>query len=334
MTHSTVDGKPEETSAREIAPPSARAVEFDPELRDRLAAYRDKLSLNNSELGRLLDAHATAVSKYLNGKPEGDVVKLEAKIADVLKNAFRSADQRISLFETNITRTIAAVAESLRRMGGVGLLYGATGVGKTCGCELYLATNPTTIGLSIAQWDRSPNRVENLLFDAVDASNGPRAARARWMVERLKRSRRLIIVDNAQRMTLASRRFLVDFAEATGCPLLLVGEPTLLDGFREDKEIQTFVRIKRELMLKDPAEAAAQMLGAEGVNQGLLTMATQVVGERGHLRALSHQLALTRDILTDGKFQGGAVQAFLSAHTQMLCDYRLTAPALNGKGGK
>ena len=110
-------------------------------------------------------------------------------------------------------------------------------------------------------------------------------------------------------MTQASRRWLFDFAAQSGCPLILVGEPAIFAQMRDDTELASYVRIRRELAF-DGADAAANarhaaaMVLGDTASPAVLELAAQVVVGKGHVRALVHQVALMRDILSDPKFKG------------------------------
>ena len=176
------------TNDHALAAASARAAgpkDFDSDLRDRLEVYRAASGASIADIGKDLGyPDGTAVSKYLNKKPEGDVLKLERAVADLLKGVSRRQSASTSLFETQITRRLDSVTESLRRIGGVGLLYGAAGIGKTCACQWHGLHHPTAIILSINQWDRSPNRIETLLFEALGHQQLRSRGRARPLDDR------------------------------------------------------------------------------------------------------------------------------------------------------
>ena len=324
-----------------MTPPKAERLPFDEALQERLGQFRKERGLSMTELGRELGyADGTAVSRYLGGKPAGDVLSLERAAADLLKGVSRRVETRTALFETPITRRLDLVVESLGRMGGIGLLDGASGVGKTCACQLHAMRHPLSVVLAVNEWDRSPNAVANLLLDAVDATSFPKGGnRAVWLADRLRGSRRPVIVDNANRLTLASSRWLFDFAAQSGCPLLLVGEgPELPNLLRADQKLIDFVRVHRTLAF-DGRDAAAQMRQTAAAVLGgnpapeVLDLATAVLAQRGSVRALVHHVTVMRDIQSDLAFGGNEVTAFLSADTQMMRPSKL-ALAAPQKGGR
>lgn len=166
---------------------------FDEALRRQLAEYRSEKKLTNKELARQLGTSDTAVSKYLSGKPEGDVEKLEAVIADVLAAAKQKVTASTELFDSPIARALAGSLETIRKTGDVGLLYGGAGLGKTCGIRIYRRSTPSSIPVFVTPWRANPNGIISAIFEGMDKSkwNGNQP-RADFITERLSGSDRQI----------------------------------------------------------------------------------------------------------------------------------------------
>ena len=307
-------------------PPVSRAKPFNPETRDRLEAYRVQHGLSMGDLAKELDSNATAVSKYLNGKPEGDVAKLEATAEDVLKTAGQRAEVGLTFFATNVTRRITTVLEQIQRTDDFGLIHGAAGLGKSRGIEGFVAKHPSAIALELNRWQRDPAGIEEQLFQTLETGQWPgNIRRVSWMVQRLRKSRRLVIIDNAQRLAKGGLEWLFDFHDATHCPIALVGNPEVLKPIRSNDQQFSRIGIVKEVQLEGPDEIAAEMIAQvlPAAATALLKQATKVVSERGHLRALRKQLGLTRDLLDTPQFAGQPAKAFAAAHTQLIRDYKL-----------
>jgi hypothetical protein len=307
--------------------PASRARPFKPEIQNRLLAYRDENRLSNGDLARELDTNQTAVSKYLNGKPEGDVARLEAVAEDVLKTAGARAELKLRLFETNVTTQISGYFEQVRKTDDFGLVHGAAGLGKSRAVEIYAAGNPTAIALELNRWQSSPHGIEELLFQTLETGQWPgNVRRIAWMVQRLRKSRRLLIFDNAQRLSRLGLEWIFDFHDATGCPVALVGNPEVLRPIRSNDQQFSRIGIVREVKLEKHADIAtemvAQILPELAANAQFVGLATQVVKQRGHMRALRKQLVLTRDFLS-GPFAGQPALAFKTAHDSLVRDYKL-----------
>lgn len=303
---------------------SARCKPYREPLREALAQYKTQYNLSNPQLARELGIDPTGVSKYLNKKPEGDVDQLEARIQDVLKAAPQRRRISAELFATSVTRSIAARLEIIRKTNDFGLLTGDAGVGKSCALDLYAASNAASILVRLSRWTAHAGGLEAALFAQLETKAKERfVRRAEWMVERLNGSNRLIIIDNAQRLTSGGLDWLFDFHDATECPIALVGNPDILTKIA--KVDQRFSRIgyARQVALQKPGAAARQMLEqiCPADAAALDSLATAVASKRGYLRALRKHLALMPELLQGA--DGDPVRAFRMAHTQLVSDYHL-----------
>lgn len=306
---------------------------FNEELRARLDDYRSRLELNNADLGRELGIGATQVSRYLSGAPNWDVSKLERVIDDVLKNEKTRKRSALALFKTPVSKLVDGAFETLRETNDVGVIFGPAGLGKTCGIQLYVADHPSAIALTATRWRRDCASVVAMLFHSGSTQSWKgNDSRADFVVRRLKDSNRLIIVDNAHRLTAAARELLFDLHDETGCPLALVGNPELLDEIRKNDQQFSRIGVKTELRLK-PKEAGkvADQIVEQLAPEALLELRplVEVVAEKqGHFRAVRKQLNLARKIKEGADAKPNYATAFRSAHRFLVRDY-----ALDG-GGK
>ena len=304
---------------------------FNEELRAALEHYRTDgraKPQTMTELGRELGVSSTRVNKYLLGKPEGDAQELETRVADLLKAASRRQATDVVPFETNVTAIVRGTLELIRKTNDVGLISGPAGIGKGVSVALYCSENPTTIAVEVPRWQRTETGLVGLMFDSCETSswNG-RTPRAVFLAERLKFSNRLLIFDNAQRLTAGSREWLFDFHDRTRCPVALVGNPEVLQAIRGNDQHFSRVGINKEIKL-DPKrirDYARKMVEAkvEKPADGLLDLASAVCEQRGHLRALRKQLDLMLDLCGTSHYAGDQVKAFHAAHAQLVRDYDL-----------
>ena len=305
--------------------------EFDEGLRARLQEYREanrERPLTMSEIGQELGVSSTTVNKYMAGKPEGDVLKLERLVADMLKAASKRQRSDVPFFPTNVSAKMSATFELIRKTNDVGLISGPAGVGKSKTIEEYLRKNATTLAISVPRWQRSDAGVCGLLFDECDTTSwDQRTPRSQYLVERLQRSNRLLVIDNAQRMTLSAREWVFDFHDKTGCPIALVGNPEVLVAIRKNDQHFSRIGIRQEIAVdqKHVADYARQMVDAlvTDAQAGLYDLATAVAEQRGHLRALRKQLLLMIDLAATQTYAGDQVKAFGDAHTKLVRDYSL-----------
>lgn len=301
-----------------------RAKPYREALRAALEGYKTEYELSVREVARELGVGATAVSKYLNKVPEGDVEKLEERIADAVKAAPKRREYSEGLFESSVTKAVAGVCELIRKTNDFGLIHGRAGIGKTEGVKMYAAANPTAILLTMTRWTAFSDGVTSALFEQLDGrSKDHNESRVAWMVKRLRDSKRLIIVDNAQRLSKCGLEWLFDFNDETRCPIALVGNPGVLKKISSCDQKFSRVGYARPIELKRPAEAARAMLEnfCPEFAEQLLPLAQKVASKRGYLRSLRKHLLLLPEFEKAAK--GCPVTAFRMAHTQLVCNYDL-----------
>jgi DNA transposition AAA+ family ATPase len=295
-------------------------------LRLRLQEHKDRDNLKLRDLASEIGRSDSSISRYLAGKPEGDVGELEGRIDDYLRNAAKRRIIDIPAFETPATVMFAAVAEQIRKTGDVGLITGPAGIGKTKAIELYSAANTTSLHVTLCRWIRSDSALMRRLWEQIDTRgwSASHCSKASFLEQRLTGSKRLIIVDNAHRAQRSALQFLFDMHDATGCPIALVGNPEVLGNIKGNDQMFSRVGIFKDLAtigrknrtMDDWMKTAARKLlealmpAADGA---VIAMAEEAALEPGHLRTLKKQSILAADLLQTSKFKDRPADAFCEA---------------------
>ncbi len=301
-------------------------------LRSEAEAFRLSLPLSQADMSRELGISPSALSKWLNKKPEGDIVSLESLVADWLKSRPAREKLKLALFPTAVSRRLASHLEHVRRTNGVAVITGPAGLGKTCAAKIYFAENPTSVLLTAAAYRGNAAAMTRLLWNQVSTRGWKRrdGPRADYLVEKFRESNRLIVVDNCHRLTRGAIEWLFDFHDDTGCSLAFIGNPVFhstLERLADNDQHLSRTGIFPNLTMTEPKVMAEKMLEAwnPSAKASLLAMASNVVAHRGHCRALRMQLGLTRELISGGI--SDVADAFRAAHTQLLNrQYPLEAP--------
>ncbi len=302
------------------------------DLQDRLNSYAEGRSLNNAQLGQMLGVHATVASKLRRGQYDVPIdSNLVARVEDLLKAADRVREVDHALFPTPIARSMAATLETIRATSDFGLISSEAGLGKTSGVELYVKTHPLAIAITATKWAADASAVEARLFGHTDSRGWKFSCRrGEWLVQRLAGSNRLMIVDNAHRLTQGGLAFLFDLHDQTKCPVALVGNPEVLDKIKANDQWFSRIGIHRKLTGKSAdADAVVQQLArslvpeitADGRAMELLTTIA-IEPERGHFRSAKKTLLLARQ-LREGDRSLSWEKAVRAAHTQQPRGYDL-----------
>ena len=299
------------------------------DLRARLDAYRNSYDppLTNKVLARELSCGHTQVSKYLNDKCDWDIAGFEATLEDVMKSAEirRTLDDHTHL-ETSVTLQVNAVCETIRKTNDVGLISGPAGIGKSVAIVMYVKSNPSAIAITLTRWACNCHGVARLLFEALENRmfSKSKKSKAEWIIDRLKNSNRILIIDNAHRLTKSGLEWLFDFQDATRVPIALVGNPEVLDAVSDNDQQYSRIGLVQEVKLDNPDKVAASIVQqlTPGTDGKIRDLATTIASKRGHLRSLKKHLLLIPELLT--ACDGDPREAMLSAHTQLVSDYKLS----------
>lgn len=276
-------------------------------LRDALRAMRDAAGSewSNAKFARRLGCNIAIVSQYLNdegNKYPGDTTTLERKIDDFLRNEGRRRASGIETTKTEVSEAIQAALEYIRRTNGVGEILAAPGEGKTRALELYLANNPTSVLFHVRSWSRDIQSVEAAVFESVGRSGyDNRTKRAIFVAQKLRGSNRLLIVDDAHKLTRPALQWLFDMHDETLCPVAFVGTPELEDTLNADSQRSSRVGYSSVITSKDARPLITHMVkqlvpNANGEAQTLVDLCEDVAREHGHYRNVHQQLKLAVEL--------------------------------------
>jgi DNA transposition AAA+ family ATPase len=316
-----------------------RLKEFNEELRDRLEAYRAENGLSRAALGIQLGFSGTVVSKYLNGKPEGDVAKFEALAEDTLKNAEQRKHLKLSILNTSVATDIEGTLHLIRKTNDIGLVTGNAGIGKSKAAERFRNLNPTSILIVCTKWVCNYSDIVREFWKAIETSGWTgKIKRIDYILQRFIESNRLIIFDNAHRMKPGAWDFAFDFYDATNCPLGFIANPEVIDKLQKNdqhfsrigphKHIQAVERKYKDAESREAVLATAIISQVAPQFEDCLDLAEKVIANRGHLRALRKLLSLADDLAGSHAFKTLPPDqinraAFKAAHKHLIRNYDL-----------
>lgn len=295
--------------------------------RARLEELQDKHRITASEIAKDIGKSLSAVSKYLNKKPEGDVFKLEALIEDYCANFEKRRDCKLTLFSTAVSEEVENALETIRKTNDMGLITGPAGLGKTCGCDLYCAKFPTATMITIARSVRAtPSGIIRALWAAGGSPNARGKSHFEFLVDKFKGTNRPIIVDNAHLLSKSGLGFWFDFHDETEAPISLVGNPEIIERISSNDQQFSRIGVHWQITAPDdelemPIRKTIQQWFPDSVDE-LYKLANQVATNSGHLRALKKQLRLAQEMRTNNPSLS-PTKAFRSAHAMLIRNYKL-----------
>ncbi|MBB5033137.1 AAA family ATPase [Prosthecobacter vanneervenii] len=231
--------KTQSPTGKEAAPSAATATRNE-QLAARLFALQTRLSLSDDKLGRKLGYQATYVSRYrgyAEGKWQGNLQNFEDAIANfLLKEELMQGDDMQLAEEGFCVKSVFEYLDFIHQNRHIGVGYGPAGKGKTCAAKLYASKNPTCVYLHIWDWTTGRDKLISELCTIARVRCAKGESKAEALVRTFRDSDRLIIIDNAQRLTSRSRKFIMDFFDATRTPIALFGNPEIVRLFEANDQ--------------------------------------------------------------------------------------------------
>lgn len=298
-----------------------------------LTALRSRQGITNNELCRLLGISGctpTFLSKYLNDNLDREVPDFERQAFDILKSIRERITFGAEIFETSVVRRMASCLNLVRKTGDIALITSPAGNGKSSAIAHYQSANPSAIVTTLNATTRDAAKVESVVFRAVDHRDWKaQCSRFDYLVARFKGASRLLIVDNAQRLSGSGRQWLFDFADEANCPICLIGNPETLDRIRtNDQQLSRIgIHASYELDAKElPAAAArvaAQFSNPETA-EAIADLCAFIAGKEGRLRAVRKTVILAQELRqASADLRDNPRKAIRAAHARLVRDYQL-----------
>ncbi len=256
-------------------------------IRDRANEYLSKHGISQTDLARQINASKGTVSEVLRGtygqkKRRGGCddttylrrinnwMELDARRQNLIQNR--------EYVEHSVAREIVAVAEIVAETCKMGIVFGPAQIGKS---------------FTLANLDDADRLGNPVLFRVGEAHVRPLPL-CRMMCERLKLpasytfdklfrrlvghlkdTKRMLMIDEADRCSYRALEFIRDLHDETGCPVLLAGKPAIYEkfGFRQTGGYREIVDqlSSRVVIRRDLTERTRKNKGGKGPDQPLFT---------------------------------------------------------------
>lgn len=305
----------------------------DESVRRALEDFIEQHSLTHAEAAtRLKLSSATRLAKYLGLKnpanqPESDMPRVEMTVRHFLRHQARREALVQSLFETSVSKAIHNTIKHARKTGDMCLIHGPAGGGKSCGGELYCRNQPNSVMITATTDRRDARAMRNMVFeelrfdrDSKGIAYDNHTTRWEWIINILRGSERVIIVDNAQRLNLKAFEWFCDLNDLTGTCVAFLGNPEVLDVIAKSDQVNSRFGIVSEVRIYRDEEVIAgqlvQQFAPEG-NGALTEHVAGILSGPGHARRAKKHLQLTAAI-KEGNRNLDWVQAAKDAETKLL----------------
>ncbi|MBU8910675.1 MAG: ATP-binding protein [Desulfobacterales bacterium] len=129
------------------------------------------------------------------------------------------------------------VSDTVKGQPGLMVAWGYAGRGKTECSRAYAVRTPSAVYVRVFE-DWTPRAMlARICFELNGMQPGSVERAKRILIEELEQSAKIILIDEADRLTMSNIEHLRDIHDETGTPIVLLGEPSLYGRLTSKRRI-------------------------------------------------------------------------------------------------
>lgn len=214
-----------------------------------LKRFIEENGLTQASVARSIGETPAAISGYITGQYAergGNVEALEAKIKTYIENYAAPKAQGIKPIETTDFIMVSSTCDEVAVSGGMGAIYGSAGSGKTVAIKAWKKQHPEAVLIETVPM----TSVKELLSEILEQlgqknATGTAVTLVKEIVKLLKKSNRILLIDEAENLTTKSLEAIRRIHDFSGVPVVLSGTYALLQNLkgRNGELLQLYSRI-------------------------------------------------------------------------------------------
>ena len=197
--------------------------EHDGALIAEVKEFLTEFGMTQADLSKRIAMSDGVLSSWMKGSYPGDVMEVEGKIRAAIALR-RATNGNTKLVKTATVDGIVAFLGRMSRLAAASVLYGPHGCGKTAGVIQFIAESPTAIYIELAKWNGNVQGVERALMAHFSMAEFQKSnlCRGDFFRRKLSGTQRMILVDDAERLTPAAKTWLLDMQKLTNGSMVFV----------------------------------------------------------------------------------------------------------------
>ena len=278
---------------------------------ESLREYIAKSGKTQTAVGTELGVSSGAISSFLSGKyktPHTLIPKVCALLSMNAKEAV--APKAPGFAETSISRTVYNTVAYAHLRGVIAVVYGDAGVGKTSTVREYVKNDSLALLITISPTYSSITGVNELIAAQLGVRERVARRLTAEIVDRLKGSGRVLIVDEAQHLTVRALNHLRCISDESGVGIALVGNEEVYSKLRGSGKAdfaQLFSRVgmRKQVQTRDiKMEDIRSIFGRYELDEGVLKLlggvANTPYGLRGAVNVYVNTAAVYGEVTEKG----------------------------------
>lgn len=275
------------------------------ETRQQLTNYIRTTKRKQSAISKELGLSTGTLSQFLSGNYTGSNEEVARKVSQFLElERQRQCRTPPPSFTREIrnTQLVYSDLNYLRITNRISLIIGAAGSGKTTALKHYANENNGVVYVQADVTKSSPRAALNLIVKAMGSKKcGTSSEMLDTLIDELKDTNRLIIIDEAQHLTERSFDTLRALNDSAGVGLVYAGTPDILNrmyGRHEADFDQVHSRIGYICKLNNrySKEDIQHIFGDFNLDKTIIKYLYNVSSKKGGLRTAINIFRLANDI--------------------------------------
>ena len=264
-------------------------------------------SLNKMQIAKKTGKSSAVISQYLNNKyPAGIAGEALNNITKSINELIRQIEYKIKnnietveLFtDTTVSEDIFNTLEIAQNSVDMAIIQGASGIGKTYALKKFAKENPSMIYIYVLAGTTLMSLInelsEKLGIREIKKTEGRRSAALKEIIAKLKGTERMLVFDEAQRLSFNCLEMLRDISENAGISIILSGQETLYkniigsSNIRYDQLIGRFGLYKKLSGINEyDGDNLINLYFPKTIDKELRKELKEVLMKPGKIRALS-----------------------------------------------
>ena len=192
---------------------------------EALKEYKEKTGLSQAKIAKKMNVSEGTISGFLSGTykaMESIVPKVQQLIRIEVKKEITPQEPSFKL--TTVSNTVLNLINYCHVSGKIGIAYGDAGIGKTMAVKEYKKDHPDTATvITISPCFATMTGVNELLADELHVTEKVSRKIQKEVVNKLRGSNKVVIIDEAQHLTVRVINHLRCIADESGVGMAFVG---------------------------------------------------------------------------------------------------------------
>lgn len=274
------------------------------QVREELEIFLESQGLSQAALGRAIGVSSASISTFRKGEYKGNNKELGRKIKLYLDNYAKKSSKdikEVAIFESKDKQMADFVINEAVRDKEIAIIVGCAGSGKSTIAKDYARIHPNAI-LIEATLHSTARVILDELCERTHISGGRNLHEKVLLISKeLKRRDVVILIDEAEHLSVRALEDLRRIWDFSSCPLILFGTEILLKNLigKNGELRQLYSRIGGKWHLKGLSEAETNEVFIKGIHaytKGNFRSSVKLYKRACRLAEL-HNVKLDKDII-------------------------------------